>query len=145
MASCFTNIVLDILFVIPFAVWYCGSRFRYDLFPVRQRISCHLYFNSHPGPAPAGSFQTWTGHTDVKTDHPHRTAIWPSVLHVRHVQRDHPVQHQCPGTDTVSAWAAYGKIDAIFGMIVSAFGIAITNFCGPKLWCREIRAGPQRY
>ena len=34
------------------------------------------------------------------------------------------------GTDTVSAWAAYGKIDAIFGMIVSAFGISITTFVG---------------
>lgn len=34
------------------------------------------------------------------------------------------------GTDTTAAWAAYGKIDAIFWMISGAFGIAITTFAG---------------
>lgn len=34
------------------------------------------------------------------------------------------------GTKTVAAWAAYGKIDAIFWMTVNAFGIAITTFAG---------------
>ena len=34
------------------------------------------------------------------------------------------------GTDTVAAWAVYGKLDAIFWMVSSAFGIAITTFVG---------------
>ena len=34
------------------------------------------------------------------------------------------------GTDTVAAWTAYGKIDSIFWMIISAFGISITTFVG---------------
>lgn len=34
------------------------------------------------------------------------------------------------GTDTAAAWAAYGKLDAIFWMISGAFGIAITTFVG---------------
>lgn len=34
------------------------------------------------------------------------------------------------GTDTVAAWTAYGKIDCMFWMIVSAFGISITTFVG---------------
>lgn len=34
------------------------------------------------------------------------------------------------GTDTTAAWAAYGKMDAIFWMISGAFGIAITTFVG---------------
>lgn len=34
------------------------------------------------------------------------------------------------GTDTAAAWAAYGKMDAIFWMISGAFGIAITTFVG---------------
>ena len=34
------------------------------------------------------------------------------------------------GTDTVAAWTAYSKIDGIFWMIMSAFGIAITTFAG---------------
>lgn len=34
------------------------------------------------------------------------------------------------GTDHAAAWAAYGKLDAIFWMISGSFGIAITTFVG---------------
>ncbi len=34
------------------------------------------------------------------------------------------------GTDTVAAWTAYGKIDGLFWMIMSSFGISITTFVG---------------
>lgn len=34
------------------------------------------------------------------------------------------------GTNTTAAWAAYGKLDAIFWMVSGAFGVAITTFVG---------------
>lgn len=34
------------------------------------------------------------------------------------------------GTDTTAAWAAYGKLDAIFWMVSGAFGVSITTFAG---------------
>ena len=34
------------------------------------------------------------------------------------------------GVDTIAAWTAYGKIDSIFWMINSSFGIALTTFVG---------------
>jgi putative MATE family efflux protein len=34
------------------------------------------------------------------------------------------------GTDTIAAWTAFGKIDGIFWMIMSSFGISITTFVG---------------
>lgn len=34
------------------------------------------------------------------------------------------------GTNTVAAWAAYSKLDSVFWMIVSAFGISVTTFVG---------------
>ena len=34
------------------------------------------------------------------------------------------------GVDTMAAWTAYGKIDSIFWMINSSFGIALTTFVG---------------
>lgn len=34
------------------------------------------------------------------------------------------------GTDTVAAWAAYGKLDAVFWAVCGAFGVSITTFCG---------------
>ena len=34
------------------------------------------------------------------------------------------------GTDTVAAWTVYGKLDVVFWMVISAFGISITTFVG---------------
>lgn len=34
------------------------------------------------------------------------------------------------GTDTIAAWTAYSKIDSVFWMIISAFGISVTTFTG---------------
>lgn len=34
------------------------------------------------------------------------------------------------GTNTVAAWTAYSKIDAVFWMMVNSFGIAVTTFVG---------------
>lgn len=34
------------------------------------------------------------------------------------------------GTDTAAAWTVYGKLDAVFWMTISAFGISITTFVG---------------
>nr|MCR5760834.1 MATE family efflux transporter [Sphaerochaetaceae bacterium] len=34
------------------------------------------------------------------------------------------------GTDTAAAWAAYGKLDSVYWMIINAFGVAITTFVG---------------
>lgn len=34
------------------------------------------------------------------------------------------------GTDVLEAWTAYGKMDGLFWMTVSAFGVAITTFVG---------------
>ena len=42
------------------------------------------------------------------------------------------------GTNTAAAWAAYGKLDAIFWMIVSAFGISITTFVGQNFGAGRI-------
>lgn len=34
------------------------------------------------------------------------------------------------GTDTAAAWSAYGKLDAVFWMVSTAFGVSITTFVG---------------
>lgn len=34
------------------------------------------------------------------------------------------------GTSTVAAWTAYSKVDAVFWMVVSSFGISVTTFVG---------------
>ena len=34
------------------------------------------------------------------------------------------------GTDTIAAWTAYSKVDGMFWMIMSAYGVSITTFAG---------------
>lgn len=41
------------------------------------------------------------------------------------------------GTDTVAAWSAYGKLDAIFWMVSGAIGISITTFVGQNYGARK--------
>ncbi|MBP3427315.1 MAG: MATE family efflux transporter [Clostridia bacterium] len=42
------------------------------------------------------------------------------------------------GTDVIAAWTAYGKVDGLFWMTVSAFGVAITTFAGQNFGAGRI-------
>lgn len=47
-------------------------------------------------------------------------------------------------TNTVSAWAAYGKIDCLFWMIIGSLGIAVTTFTGQNFGAglyKRVRSG----
>lgn len=41
------------------------------------------------------------------------------------------------GTNSIAAWTAYGKIDGVFWMTISAFGIAITTFVGQNFGAQK--------
>ncbi|MEG0897040.1 MAG: MATE family efflux transporter [Ruthenibacterium sp.] len=41
------------------------------------------------------------------------------------------------GTNAVAAWTAYGKIDGVFWMTISSFGIAITTFVGQNFGAQK--------
>ncbi len=41
------------------------------------------------------------------------------------------------GTDVMAAWTAYGKLDSMFWMVISAFGVAITTFVGQNFGARR--------
>lgn len=42
------------------------------------------------------------------------------------------------GTETVAAWGVYGKVDGLFWMTMSAFGVAITTFVGQNYGAGKI-------
>jgi putative MATE family efflux protein len=42
------------------------------------------------------------------------------------------------GTTTMAAWTAYGKIDSMFWMTVSAMGISVTTFVGQNFGARKM-------
>ena len=43
------------------------------------------------------------------------------------------------GTDTVAAWGTFAKIDAVYWMVVNAFGISITTFVGQNFGAGKVR------
>ena len=42
------------------------------------------------------------------------------------------------GTDTVAAWGTFAKIDAVYWMVVNAFGISITTFVGQNYGAKKM-------
>jgi putative MATE family efflux protein len=130
IASCFTNIVLDILFVVylPFGVQ--GAAFAtvlsqllsavlvvlvlmhtkesYRLIPRNLKIDSGMLKRIIRIGFPAGLQSVMYSFSNI---------IIQSSINTL-------------GTNTIAAWTAYGKIDSVFFTIVSAFGIAITTFVG---------------
>lgn len=43
------------------------------------------------------------------------------------------------GTDIVAAWGTFGKIDALYWMVINAFGISITTFVGQNYGAGKIK------
>ena len=41
------------------------------------------------------------------------------------------------GTDVMAAWTAYGKLDGLFWMVISAFGVSITTFAGQNFGAHQ--------
>lgn len=130
IASCVTNIVLDLLFVVllhmgvkgaalatifsqavsAVLVIYvlCRTRESYHLIPRLIRLDPHMLKRIIQIGFPAGLQSVMYSASNV--------IIQSSVNKLK--------------TDTIAAWTAYGKIDSLFWMIISAFGISITTFVG---------------
>jgi putative MATE family efflux protein len=130
IASCFTNIILDIIFVV---YWHMGvmgaalatiisqlvsavlvilvlirTKEAYQLVPKAIRIDRDMLGRIIRIGFPAGLQSVMYSSSNI--------IIQSSVNTL--------------GTNTIAAWTAYGKIDSVFWMIISAFGISITTFVG---------------
>jgi len=130
IAACMTNIVLDILFVVGFKMGVSGAALATILSQAMSAVLVIIIL--------------------MRTDDMYRFV--PKLLKLEKqmllkiVQIGFPAGLQSVmyslsniiiqssinslGTDTVAAWTAYGKVDSMFWMIISAFGISITTFVG---------------
>lgn len=130
IASCFTNIILDLIFVVLFNMGVAGAALAtiisqlvsavlviivltrtndiYRLIPKQVRVDKRMIRRVIRIGLPAGLQSVMYNLSNI--------IIQSSVNSL--------------GTDTVAAYTAYGKIDSLFWMIISAFGISITTFVG---------------
>lgn len=130
IASCLTNIVLDVVFVVALRMGVAGAALATILSQALSAVLVILVL--------------------ARTRDMHRLELRRIRLDGRMLQRiiriglpaglqsimysSSNVIIQASvnslGTDTVAAWTAYSKIDSVFWMIVSAFGISVTTFVG---------------
>lgn len=130
VASCLTNIVLDLLFVVGLKMEVAGAALATIL---SQLISAVLVMV-----------------TLMRTQEAYRFEF--SALRVDQMLLRKVIQIGLPaglqsmmysisniliqaningfGTDTIAAWAVFGKIDGLFWMTMDAMGIAVTTFAG---------------
>ena len=130
IASCLTNIVLDLLLVIVFRMGVAGAALATIL---SQALSAALV--------------VWVlvRTTDMYRLDMHKIRfdgkMFGKIIQIGLPAGLQSVMYSASniiiqagvnalGTDTVAAWTAYSKIDCLFWMIVSAFGISVTTFVG---------------
>lgn len=130
IASCMTNIVLDLLFVVVFNMGVAGAAWATI---ISQALSAFLVI--------IVLMKTTDMHQlDIKSVRLDKRMLvriirigFPAGLQsIMYSSSNVIIQASINslGTDTVAAWTVYSKIDSFFWMTVSAFGIAITTFVG---------------
>lgn len=130
IASCMTNIVLDLCFVVVLKMGVAGVALATILSQAVSTVLVLLVL-THTKDMHRVSF------SQIKLDQRMlkriiRIGLPAGLQSVMYSSSNVIIQSSVNslGTDTVAAWTAYGKIDAMFWMIVNAFGISITTFVG---------------
>ena len=140
VAACVTNIALDLLFVIVFKMGVAGVALATVLCQLESAtVTCAVLMRAR---------HTKKGYA----------LVWKEVAFTPHVlgkilALGFPAGIQSClytvsnliiqtfinsfGTDSVAAWAAYGKIDAVFWMLMSALGISLTTFSGQNYGAKK--------
>ncbi len=130
IASCFVNIALDLLFVVAFRLGIAGAAWATVISETFSMIvvCAHL----------ARSEEWYRLRFKELSLTPHILKKMLALGFPRGLQSSmYTISNiiiqtsiNSFGTTSIAAWAAYGKLDVFFWMIVSAFGISVTTFAG---------------
>ena len=138
IASCFTNIILDIIMVVFWHMGVMGAAFATIL---SQLVSAVLVLivlmrtkKSYRLMLPALKINQDMLKRIIRIGFP--AGLQSAMYTSSNIIIQSSVNTL--GTDTVAAWTAYGKIDTLFWMIISAFGISITTFVGQNYGAKKL-------
>ena len=130
MASCFTNIVLDLLFVVALDMEVAGAALATIL---SQLVSAVLVIavltrtsQSYRLDVKKLKIESFLVKRIVQIGLP--AGLQSVMYNVSNIIIQSSVNTL--GTTTIAAYTAYSKIDSIFWMVMNAFGISITTFVG---------------
>lgn len=144
MASCLVNVVLDIFFVIVLEMGVAGVAIATILSQIFSAVLVCLALSGLDGEyrleLKGIRFHGWVLKRIIAIGLP---AGFQSLMYsVSNVIIQVDVNNF--GTSTVAAWTAYSKVDALFWMVVSAFGISVTTFVGQNYGAglyKRVRSG----
>lgn len=144
IASCVVNVVLDIFFVIVLEMGVEGVAIATILSQVCSAVLVCLALSRLDGEyrleLKGIRFHGWVLKRIIAIGLP---AGFQSLMYsVSNVIIQVDVNNF--GTSTVAAWTAYSKVDALFWMVVSAFGISVTTFVGQNYGAglyKRVRSG----
>lgn len=130
IVSCITNIILDILFVLVLGMGVVGVA---SATIICQTISATLVILSLTKTEKIYRFSP----KNLKAHKKHLIRILSigipaGIQSLMYSSSNVLIQTAINefGTDAVAAWAAYSKIDSLFWMAISSFGIGVTTFVG---------------
>jgi len=137
IAAAMTNIVLDVVFVLGFEMGTSGAALATIL---SQAVSAVLVLLTlcRSGHAYKLSIRRIRFHGALLKDIV-KIGLPAGLQSVMYSLSNVIIQTSVNGfgTDTIAAWTAYGKLDGLFWMTVSAFGVAITTFSGQNFGARK--------
>ncbi len=128
--GCVLNIVLDIIFLIIFKIGVAGAAYATVIAQAVSALLTIICLIHETGPCKLEL-------PKLRLNKQHllrilRIGIPAGVQSVTYALSNLIIQASINdfGTDTIAAWGAYGKMDGIFWMTMSSFGIALTTFVG---------------
>jgi len=137
IASCLSNVALDIVFVIVFGMGVSGVAIATSL---AQCLSAVLVLATLAG-GHAGAKLVWR---EIRFDgrilrDTLRIGLPSGLQSVLYTVSNMIITSTINGfgTSTVAAWVSLGKVDGMFWMINNAFGIAIMTFVGQNYGARQ--------
>ncbi len=130
ICAAMTNVVLDILFVLGFNMGVEGAAIATV---ISQVVSAVLIVGSlhHAQPVYRLHLRKIRFHGDMLARIV-KIGLPAGLQSVMYSLSNLIIQASVNGfgTDVMAAWTAYGKIDGMYWMIISAFGVSITTFAG---------------
>lgn len=138
IAGSFINIVLDILFIGPLKMGVGGAALATVLSQVFSAIITLIWLHKRTDGIKL-SFKALRFNLPILKNMLYiglPSAIQSIMYNVSNMIIQTKINSF--GTDTAAAYAAYGKLDFVFWMIINSFGIAITTFVGQNYGAGKI-------
>lgn len=130
IAGCILNIILDVIFLIPLKMGVVGAAYATVISQAVSALLTIISLIRETGPCKLELPKLRMDKRQLSRML--RIGIPAGVQSVTYALSNIIIQASINdfGTDTIAAWGTYGKMDGLFWMTMSSFGIALTTFVG---------------